>query len=156
MIKLYKNWKDYYESKQEYYLDDENVADCDVQMKIGNYKLYGKSDIGAYELCGDCETYGILTIDASGNAAKDLLAALDGFKDFLAPCKNALERVLDDIFNEHNDEMIKNYLACDYLTLNTCRSGRVVAWYFDGKNESARYVNTGERLNKEQIENELA
>ena len=69
--------------------------------------------------------------------------------------KLALETVLCDCI--HNKEFLDNYQEHeDILSINTCRNGRKVAWcIWSEGNESARYIDTGEQLSQEEIEEQL-
>ncbi len=39
-MKTYKA-KEYYASQQDYYLDNQNVADCKLQLVVGDNTIYG-------------------------------------------------------------------------------------------------------------------
>lgn len=49
-MKIYNTWNEYYESEQDFYLDELNCADCDVHFVIGKYEILGKSHINSYEI----------------------------------------------------------------------------------------------------------
>lgn len=49
-MKIYNTWNEYYESEQDFYLDELNCADCDVHLVIGKYEILGKSHINSYEI----------------------------------------------------------------------------------------------------------
>lgn len=85
---------------------------------------------------------------------------------------NTFENVIDDIFGENEKEACKAVLEDvndgrsttfdllalpddDILSIHVGRSGREIAWYYDGERESARYIDTKQRLTAEEIENEL-
>ena len=59
----------------------------------------------------------------------------------------ALMTVCDDVYCYYNEQ---------FVSINTARNGRNVAWYLDGEgHESARYVDTLEKLTSEEIEDLL-
>ena len=68
--------------------------------------------------------------------------------------EKALRMVLIDCI--HSDEFFEDYWRTDILTINTCRNGRDVAWcVWDDGIESCRYIDTLEKLSKEEIEREV-
>ncbi len=78
-MEIYHTWRDYLASEQDAYLDEENCADCDVQTRMGEYRIYGQSNIGAYEVCHDGETVGIYVSHclSADDQWAELLAALN-------------------------------------------------------------------------------
>lgn len=58
-MKIYRDWKDYYDSEQEAYLDIENCADDDVREEFTHYIIRGNTRYGAYEVYNDSGTQGI-------------------------------------------------------------------------------------------------
>ena len=68
--------------------------------------------------------------------------------------EKALRMVLIDCI--HSDEFFDDYWRTDILRINTCRNGRDVAWcVWDEDIESCRYIDTLEKLSKEEIEEQL-
>ena len=57
---------------------------------------------------------------------------------------------------EPTDEYLQHNIELDYITINTTRSGRDVAWYIDADDHSGCvYVDTLDALTEEEIEREL-
>lgn len=87
----------------------------------------------------------------TNEAIEKLLADIFGDKE-RAATRSILEDVADnrsatlDILALRDDEI---------LSMHTGRSGREIVWYYDGQRESARFVDTNQRLTREEIENEL-
>lgn len=50
---------------------------------------------------------------------------------------------------------LMNLLKTDTITFNTCRNGREVSWYFDGKYEVVIYTDDLSELTPAEIEREL-
>lgn len=58
--------------------------------------------------------------------------------------------------NNPTEEDVERFEKCDFLTENAGRDGKTYYWYCDGDGfEAAACVETGEFLNKEQIESLL-
>ena len=52
-MKKYNSWDEYFKSEQDCYLDNENVADCDVQYEMTGslgVSLYGMRSIRSYAM----------------------------------------------------------------------------------------------------------
>lgn len=47
-MKIYNTWEEYYRSEQDAYLDEENGADEDVNVRIGDFWLSGSTAITSY------------------------------------------------------------------------------------------------------------
>lgn len=57
---------------------------------------------------------------------------------------------------EATDEYLLHNIENDYISINTTRSGRDVAWYIDGDDHSGCvYVDTLDALTEEEIKREL-
>lgn len=114
-MEKYKTWEEYYESKQESYLDSENPADCKIQRRVGDYNIYA-TEIGlntyhaSFEIADDCQTAAIFSDLSRDDLAELVLRAYLGME---------LDVGTDD--------------ARDYLTINRGTDGKEYAWYFDGK-----------------------
>lgn len=67
-------------------------------------------------------------------------------------------KAIEKLYSELNldTKSIENDYNSDYLTLNTTRSGKEVAYYMDETNCKAIYVDTLEFLTDSEIEEELA
>lgn len=85
------------------------------------------------------------------NTIKSVIADIFGEDE-----REACKAVLEDVDDGRN--MTLDFLALsddDTLSIHVGRSGREIAWYYDGERESARYIDTKQCLTAEEIENEL-
>ena len=85
------------------------------------------------------------------NTIKNVIADIFGDDE-----KKACKAVLEDVDDGRNTTF--DFLALsngETLSIHIGRSGREIAWYNDGERESARYIDTKQRLTAEEIENEL-
>lgn len=50
-MKIYKTWEEYHNSEQDAYLDEENVADCDIDnVQYAGLFIYGQTNIEAWHI----------------------------------------------------------------------------------------------------------
>ena len=85
------------------------------------------------------------------NMIKNVIADIFGDEE-----KEACKAVLEDVDDGRNTTL--DFLTLsddDVLSIHVGRSGHEIAWYYDGERESARYIDTKQRLTAEEIENEL-
>ena len=85
------------------------------------------------------------------NTIKSVIADIFGEDE-----KEACNAVLEDVDDGRNTTLDFLALSDDEpLSIHVGRSGREIVWYYDGERESARYIDTKQRLTAEEIENEL-
>lgn len=66
-MKLYATWEEYLNSKQDYYIDEENVADQKVREKIQGFDVIGSDRVGHYQIYQDEKLVGIIDLESSGS-----------------------------------------------------------------------------------------
>lgn len=104
--KIFSSWEEYYNSNQEYYLDEDNGGDEDIQEYDSNIYFAGKTDIHSYYF-GELGERDIIVVDVSLDEARALATIyFNG--------GNIYEEV--DKLNELTYEA-KNYLCEDFSNM---------------------------------------
>lgn len=71
-MNVYTSWDTYYKSKQDAYLSEDNCGDCDVNTTYAGLKIYGQTNISAWEIAAETDTLAIIA-DAEEKDVRDYI-----------------------------------------------------------------------------------
>lgn len=100
MMEKYNSWEEYFASNQDNYLN-EDCCDCyDVMFRCGEFTVYGKTSIFAFEICRDYQTVCIIANANVYDLIHTLLDLGSGL-DKLEPTEFGeyeVEAIVDDVY----------------------------------------------------------